>query len=442
MITIKNFRFFMMLLLCLTNKLSKAQKVEGELRGELHYADSDSLRARLCGLLAWELRYTKPGPALEFADKELSIARQENNLIRFADAFRVKAFLLVKSGKIMDGMLHFDSALVFAKRSGSFFYEASCYELIADMYFGHTDYEKAIALYAKAFEPAKRSGDLPMISRLNAQLAESFRISGGRKEYVQKYYSAALDNSVKLEDWAGAALVSIKLASEYVKHRQTSNALAELERSVELVNRDKTDALKYATNCHLLGSLYLAVGWLEEAERYALASIKIMERMERHDSLLPPLALVTNVYLKRGNTYAAEKYATRLIEEAMDRQSTFFIRDSYKAFIDIARLKYDNAAAAGFYEQYISYNETLSQLNKEQVISGMEKKAKLAHHEMELSCYLEKNALLKEKMKEHTTNFRDLMIIVTTSILIITGLTLFLVLLKRKINKINLERSN
>ncbi|MBC7864393.1 MAG: hypothetical protein IAF38_15575 [Bacteroidia bacterium] len=391
--------------LLLTPFFFNAQKTEGLLRGELEYAETDSMRARLCGLLAWEIKDTKIAEAFELAVKEIAIAHRENNDLLLADGFRTKAFTLVLAKKIAEGRQYYDSALVYAEKAGSLYYQASCYGFMAGIYSNYADHERAIELYTKGLKAAQGSGNVEVNAALSNNLAEACKAIGNRTELAQKYFSLALENYLKLEKWATATKVSANLAIEYMQTGDTAVALAELERTADLMNRDKTDAYNYATNAHGLALVYLNLGWLEEAERYALVSIKIMDRLQRPADALSPLSVITNVYIQQSNVTAAEKFADRLLADAKVEQAELFIRDGYKASADIARLKGDFFSALVYYEQYKVWSDSVFQLQQKQTISNMEIKAKFAQQELQIKYLVQKKAQENENI--NAINYRQ-----------------------------------
>lgn len=429
----------LLLLLCVPVFQVQGRDKAGELRRELEHAGSDSAYARLCGLLAWELKFANLNEALQLAEKEIEYGKRQHDFMRLADGYRVKALTLVIAEKITEGMPLYDSALFCAQKAGSMYYQASCYSLMAGMYGDHADYDKAIELYAKGLEIAQRSGDPQMISTLSNNLAEAYQGNGGRTALVQKYLAIALENSIRLKKWDNAAMNSSNLALEYAENGDTTKARAELKKAEDFMTRDKADAYRYATNCHVLASAYLNLGSPEKAKRYASSSLRIMDSLKRPDNALRPLSVLTDIYIQSRNIILAEKYAARLLNEAKAQQAKLYIRDGYKAYAGIARLKNDFRAALYYFEQYKMWNDSIFQLAREQSIAKMEARSKMMRQELEVRYETQKKQQENQNLKKLSDNLRTEKIIILIACLVFAVLGALLYLANRKKQKFNAE---
>lgn len=410
-----------------------------QLRQQLNRSLADSTRARLEGLLAWELRFSKPAEAIELADSEILLAKQLNDPLRLADGYRVKALTLVIAEKIPDGMADYDTALVYARKAGSLYYQASCYSLMAGMYGDHGDYDKAIELYAAGLTLAQQTNDPHLIATLSNNLAESYQSDGRETTLVQQYFSMALENSMKSGHWADAAMNAGNLAREYLNIGDTSAADAALTQAVELMNRDRSDVYRYGTTLHVLASVYLDLGKNGVAEMYALASLRIMDSLQRPDNALRPLTVLTSIYIAEKNLPQAERTATRLLNDGLAQHAKLYIRDGYKALSDIARLKKNDAEALRYYELYKAWNDSVFRADRERSISDMETRAALAQKELAVKYETEKKEAENANLKARNENLQSEKLLAIAACLVFVLLGVLLWLANRKKQKINAE---
>ncbi len=412
-----------------------------QLRQQIAKTSNDTTLARLYGLLAWEIKFTHKEEAEQLADKEIIIANKYHDYLLLADGYRIKALILVIQEKLEKGMMLYDSSLVYAKRSGNLYYQASCYSLMGGMYGDHGDYHKAIEFYSHGLEIAQKSGDAAMIATLSNNLAESYQSDGRETDLARNYFQMALDNSMKIENWGLAFMNSSNLVVEYINHGLMEKAKEELSRSIEMLNRARKDDYQFATNSHVLASAFYSMGNMEEAEKYSISSLRIMDSLQRPDNAMRPLTVITNIYLKTKSISKAEKYANRMLTDAKFRNAKLYIRDGYKALSDIAKLKNKPEEALRYYELYKSWNDSVFKVAREQSISNVEARSRLAQQELEIKYETEKKEkeieLQKAKLIELDTKQKNL--IIAASILLVL---IFVSLLAYRSARLRKEKIN
>jgi two-component system, sensor histidine kinase PdtaS len=399
-----------------------------QLRQEIKTVQSDSARARLSGLLAWELKFTKTEEAIVLADTEISIARKQQNYLQLSQGYRVKALALVIGEKIVVGMPYYDSALVYAKKAGSLYYQSSCYSLMAGMYGDHGDYDKAIELYGKGLEIAQQSADPKMIATLSNNLAEAYQNDARETHLIQQYFSLALENSLKIDDWPKAGMNSANLANEYMRVGENEKAKMELQRAIDLLNRGPKNDYQYATNSHVIASVYFGLNNMQKAEEYALISMHLLDSLEQPDNVLRPLSELAAIYVKTKNVSKAETYSTRLLENALEQNAKRYIRDAYKDLSDIARMKNNDKDALRFFELYKSWNDSIFEMAREESISNIEMRSLIAQKELEVKYETKKKAEQNETLKTENDRLGNekTFILIACLIFLLLGFLLFL----------------
>lgn len=410
-----------------------------ELKQKINNTTNDTALSRLYGLLAWELKFTDKEEAINLADKEIAIATKYKNNLLLADGYRIKALTLVIDERIAEGMALYDAALTYAKKAGSLYYQASCYSLMGGMYGDHGDYHKAIEFYSKGLEVAIKSGDAAMIATLGNNLAESYQSDNRETELTQKYFLMALDNSIKIKNWPVACMNSSNLANEYIKNGLNDKAKIELSRSINLLNNSAKNDYQFATNSHVLASIFYQLGNLKEAEKYALVSLHIMDSLQRPDNAMRPLTVLTNIYIKNKNLEKADIYANRMLKDALFRNAKLYIRDGYKALSDIERQKNNSALALKYFELYKSWNDSVFEISREQSISNIETRSKLAQKELEVKYQTEEKKKENEHLKKRNENLQQEKILAIVSCIIFIVLGLMLYFSNRRKQKINAE---
>lgn len=415
------------------------QDVVVRLRESIRAEKDDTVKARLLGKLAWELKFQDLHEAVLLAEQEIAIAYKYANHTLLADGYRVKALALVINEQIVDGMISYDSALVHARLASNPYYEASCYSLMAGMYGDHADYDKAIELYLKGLDVAIQTKDAKLIAMLSNNLAESYQSDGRDTKITQRYFIMALENSIRIQDWPMAGMCSANLAQEYTNIGKKSMAIAETKRAIELMNMNPADAYRWATTSHVLASVFFDSGNIADAEKYALASAHIMDSLKMPDNILRPLSILTKVYIAKNNLKTAESYSTQLLELAKAQNAKLYIRDAYKALSDIALIKQKYEDALLLHKQYKFWNDSVFEINREKVISNIEAKAKLAQNELEIKYDLKNKQQENENLRLLNKALNTERILAIIICMIFMALVFVLYFFNRKTRRINSE---
>lgn len=423
------------LLLIFVFSAAKTQEKITRLRNELKMARQDTARARLCGLLAWELKFSNSQEALSLANTEIELARKQKNDALLSDGFRVKALTLVIRENIVEGMLYYDSALIHARRARNLELEASCYSLMAGMYGDHADFDKAIDLYTKGYRIAVKSQSPKMIATLSNNLAEAYQSVGRNTLRVQEYFDIALKNSLKINDTENAAMNSANLALEFATNNENEKANHELKRSIELMYKKRTDPYRFATTGHVVAYAFMKLGYIREAEKYALASVHIMDSLQRPDNVLRPLLVLTEIYVSTGNTPKAHYYAEMMLDRAKQQHAKFYLREAYKALYDVAKKDKNYQEALNYFELYKSWNDSVFKTEREKSIAQVELESALAQKELEVKFKTEKRIAENKNLKNQNAVLESRQLIIFLACIVFSILITLLYFANRRKKK-------
>ncbi len=408
-----------------------------ELQKKAETTTNDTSRARLYGMLAWELKFADFANSIKYADEELRIASLNKNNFLLADGYRVKALTLVIHEKIPEGMMLYDSALVYAKKANDLILQSSCYSLMAGMYGDHSDYDKAIELYSKGLEIAQQSGDLKSIATLSNNLAETYQTAERNTELTQQYFQLALQSSNKIKNWPAAGMSSANLAKEYARIGEKQKAIEELKNSIELMSKDTKNAYQVATTSHIIASAYLDLKNLNEAEKYALHSASLLDSLNRPDNVLRPLTILTSIYILKNQIDKAQFFAKRLLEDGKKQGAKLYIRDAYKALSDIARIQNKWQDALAYFELYKVWNDSVFEMGREKSIAMVETRSILAQKELEVQYETQKKEQENKNLKSLNDNLRTEKIFAIVASVLFLALVILLYWQNKKRKKVN-----
>lgn len=379
----------------------EAQSKTEQLKQQVEKVKSDTALARALNELAWEMRFTDPQNAAEYAGRSASLFMKTGNSEGVSKAFRTRAFALIVGNHKLLSVLTYDSAILFAQKAKNPSLEASCLNYKGGMFGDFGDFDKAVEFYSAGLEIALKINDNRLIATFYNNLADAYQNIGGQTQRVQKYYNLALEHSLKAEKWPSAALNSANLAAELADQKKTGEAEKELERVFTLLKKTAYGTYSYAAANNQVAHVYEVSGNNLQARKYALLSYRIFDSLKMVNNLLQPLLILTHVETKAGDFAKAEEYGNLLLTKATEKKAKLYLKDAYKSLSDIARQKGNPAEALQLFEKYKSWSDSVFQMEREKNIAQMTFRAELAKYELEVRYQL---ALKENENKKLTTN--------------------------------------
>ncbi|MBK7959366.1 MAG: hypothetical protein IPK03_15500 [Bacteroidetes bacterium] len=400
---------------------------------------SDTLRARLTGELAWELKFVETERAIELANREIQIGKAYQHQLILAEGYRVKGLALVIQEKIIPGMACYDSSVLYAQKAKNTSYEISCYNLIGGMYNDHGDFDKSIEFYRKGLTLAQKTNDPKLIAILSNNLAETYQSSNRSTELVQRYLMLALDNSKQSKNWLAAGMNAANLALEFAKLGQMRKAEIVLKESIDLMNLNSAKSYQYGTTCHVLSSVFYELGDMNACIHYAQISIQIMDSLKQPDNALRPMTNLAHAFVRLKDISNAQLYATRLLSDAKKRNAKLYIRDGYKTLAEIAELKGDTKLALEHYKRYKTYNDSIFEINRERNITNMEAMAALSKNEQEIKFKTMQQSLENVNLKNQNSGLQKQRMLILILCLVFAALIVMLYKSNRAVSRVNID---
>jgi two-component system, sensor histidine kinase PdtaS len=366
--------------------IAKSQQKNSDvnsLKAKIQTATSDTTKARLQGELAWKIKFSNPNEAMALAETEIGIGYKYNDFLKLADGYRMKGLQLVVLEKYIQGEASYDSCIKYADMAKSDYYKASCYSLWAGLYGDHSDFDKAISLYEKGMGFAKKSKDATIIATLSNNLAELYKKAGRKSTEVEAMFSQSLSSFIEAEQWITAAVVSANLAQEYADKQNIAKAKSEIQHSLLLLQKDTSDKFFAAQAYNSYATIYLQLGEISLAKKYALMSKSILEQLKVPDNLLLTIEILTKIALAEKNYNDAEKYALQQLELANQQQSKINKSNAYKALAEIEENKGAYKLSLNYFQLYKSWSDSVYNEKKQQSIADVETKSLIAQKEFE-----------------------------------------------------------
>lgn len=398
--------FISLLLLCacLPGISNAAPANENRLRAELEAATTDTLRCRLYGELAWELKFTNNTEAYSLAAEEIKLAN--NNPLRLADAYRTQALVKVINNELSEGLRLYQIAIDNARKAKSELYEASCLSLIAGMYQDLGDYDQALHYYFEGLKVAEQGKEQKMVATLYNNIASVYGSAGYDPQFGLTYYRRALNEANRLKNYAFGALVASNMASVYMDARKQDSAEIMIVEALANNKASGTHGYEYAVTLTNVGEIYSRLKKYAEAEAYLKEAIAIQDSLKRPINVLGPVSILCNLYINNNKIAEAKTLADRLITTAREYNTKLYLREGYKLMSDIARRQGNTAQALDYYEQYSAWNDSVFNETREQSLANVRSRAELAQKELEVQYETGKKTQENQILKLQNNNLR------------------------------------
>lgn len=368
------------LLMCLTCA-SFAQSVE-DLRIQLTAANSDTAKARISGALAYKLLFTDSAEAERLIEEELKLAGGAPLLL--ADAYRSRALLYIIHNKRIEGLAHYDTAIAFALKANSAYYEASCLALIAGFYQDMGDYDRSLQYYFDALRVAERGKETKLTASTCNNIATVYAAAGRDNKQTLYYYHRALLTALQMKNFAFAGLVAVNLATEYMGTHQIDSAELMVQNALTYTGQSGQRGYEYAVVMTGAGNVYAELSQHQLAESFLQEGLSIQDSLKRPINAMGPLNSLCALLVKQKRWSEAEALVGRLLQDATKYETKIYIRESYRLLSDIAYAKQQFESALEFTKQQSRWNDSVFNETRQQSIANVQARAELAQREIEV----------------------------------------------------------
>jgi two-component sensor histidine kinase len=397
-----------------------------ELKQKIRETKADSTRMRLYNILAWELRFADHKESERLADEVIRMASVSNDYLRLAEAYKIKGFARIVEQSPEKSLDMYRIALDYADKANSGHVKSFVMGLIGGMYNDKGDYDKAISYYLQSVKIAEEYGDVEMTAFLSNCLAETYSDAGRPISVTLPLYQKALKIEIAMENWQYVGMIWSNIAKDYMLSGNKTEAEKAAEQSIVYLHKKADRAYVYATVTTDIGEMYLGLGKFAEAEKYLAEALVILDSLKTKDNVLIPLSALAKLYVKTNDVEKAETSAKRLLQLAKAFKTKLFLRDGYKVLSDIAKKRNQPALALQYYDQYIKWNDSVFNENKEKSIADIESRIKLEQKELEVKYETQKKSQENLELKRSILGLRykTVGIIIIAVLLLTLGIAL------------------
>lgn len=410
----------------------------------LKETELETLRCNVLGILA--SAYRDKGEN----EKSLAVLQKSLRICQQSKMNRTIHFTLTGIGRVYHNMAMYDSAFYYhqlAKEHGILAkddeYVSIAYNNMGNVLETKGDYNGALEFYIKSLEIKEKIGD-------NASIAVAYHNIGSIKLSMKKYAEAKESFLKSIEKAAGAQVIvihnTLKLGKVMALEGEIDSAIFYHLKSLEM---SKTSGFNNGIiESHLsLGEDFLSKNLLNKSYSHYTEALTLAQTSKRNSDESAALIGIAKLYLEatesKNETYKqliSKNEAEKLLEQAYTTSMEHKNMRNIVTCLDALRTFYaasgDNANHAKYAERYISYRDSLYQVQNADAIAQWETKYETAEKDKEITI-LEKDALLKDAQAKR----RRLLTIALAILAIVIGVIGFSLYNQLKLRqKLRMER--
>lgn len=306
---------------------------------DLSYIDTlPSTYAKVMKLasLMESLVYTSPKQANEVTEKVLELASNSTDENVKGISLNVEGMNLFCQKKYDASVLKYIEAIKYFERVDSSRYIAKLNNNIAASYTTSGDYEGGLTYYEKALKSYRRTNDTLWIAHTINNMAVSY-MSLKKFEESERAFDGAIGYYQLKGQNMFVGIGHLNLGNLNVETKKYAKAISQYNLAMQLVTPDQ-NKLVHAAALGGIGTAYLNLNQLDEAETNLQKSLVYAKELNHHEQLKVSLEGLAQVYEKEGNyKEALETY--KLYSIAKD---TFFQQTQNQSLVDAVE-KYEAA---------------------------------------------------------------------------------------------------
>lgn len=270
------------------------------------------------------------------------------------------------------------------------------------------NYSKALENLFTSLKLAEEIDNREGKGAVNIEIGNVYSESGNN-ELASIYYSRGLDylrkgNNEKL---FGRGLFN--LADEMLKKGMLDSSLVYTQEA-QLIFQKNEDTLAEAYSLGNLGMIYAQKGANRRAERNLSEAIDLLEKVSDYNAITEYLGTMADIYLEKGEEYAAINYA----ERSLDAAKSYGLRGGMEDIhLKLSKI-YDSAGNVSksydHFKQYVLYKDSIRNVQSVEEMANLRTDFELARKQTEV-----------DLLNEQKSNQRN--------IVIATAIALFLIML-------------
>jgi len=329
----------------------------------------------------------------------------------YIDALSVETKALWLLSQFEEAITRSDYMKEIATKLGDNLGIAKANNVIGNVYYDLSNYDKSLEYYMKALSFAKNSNDKRIEAYIHNNLGEIYNAIDAYDEAL-KYYMLSLEISQTLDEELIVGITQLNLAELHVKQGKVDEGLSFTHTALDMfVESEDYISISYAH--YLLAKIHRQTGRTEKAHRELILAIEIMRRMQDQISLVQAYTTMVELLIEEKNYDEALEY----VEDGLDVANRIGVKKSISQFALFAADLYERiehySKSLEYYKIYtdnrLKYEKEKEEEHQKNITAQIN--IEKAMHDKEI--YRLRNVELRKKSEEIHKLYEDMKIINT-----------------------------
>jgi len=263
------------------------------------------------------------------------------------------------------------------------------------------EYEKALEAYFISLSLANQKDSLKDAGAVSISIADAYSEMGNSNN-AEKYYTNAIALLRNTNDSLNLATALLNAGDEYFKQNKFELALQYFQESGAIF-RKSNFLIGTAYNLGNIGMIYAELGNDMEAEANMTRAIAILEELEDYYPISVYLTYMSDIYLKKNDWKAAERYAKRSLVLAQRYGLKEQISDANLKLSELYEHVGNYKISNSYYKDHIKYRDSVLNVKNIEAMADLRTDYEVAQKQVEVDLLEKENQLqfLKSKRQRN-----------------------------------------
>lgn len=432
--------FFLLLLNGFLSFTSFCQKNGiDSLQNVLKTIPSDTSKIKILNQLGSELYdKTEYDVALQYINEAKQLAEEINYKTGLAKSYKLTAYILIKKGEFTNASDAVDKLIEIQKGLDNKMEIGGAYNLKGNIFLMKGDFKDALGFLFAGLKILERTSNRKAISMVYNGIGIAY--------YNQRNYDKAAEafkTSIRfkdsINDKLGIAVGYNNLGNIYLDEKNYSEAIRNFTESLKL-RQEIGDKQGQADSYDNIGIAYYEQENYDEALKNHFRALEIAKELKYLYVISHSYINIGKVYLKLGRLGAADEYLNLAADIGRKLEDKVFIKDVYQQLSELNYLRGNYKKAFEYHKVYSLYIDKLYDMESNKQMTEMSEKYESEKKDRKLLKLAKENEIKQIELERKKVEKRNLLIVVSGSIITMLILLLLGVILKRsntKVNKVN-----
>lgn len=320
---------------------------------------SDSVRINAYLDLAWELKSSQPGVAMQNAQKGIDLAEALKEESLLAKGLAIMGVIYRQNGNFPVAMDYQHEAYSIYSRLNDGLGQARTLGNMGLIFFNQGQYEKALDYFFQAVRLHEKQNNLEGIAPVLNNIGRAYQYQKNYK-LAEAYHLRSLNIKKELNDQKGISYSLNSLGAISIEAGNYELAL-EYYKQALAIRENLPDLRELASSLRETGQLYLLMDSLDRSATYLQRAIRIYTQLGDQWGVAQSNNYLAEAYIRRGNLNRGQQLLENSLETSRRMGLAPLTMENYRALASLAVKRNNYREAYNLQEKLIRMRDSVAQ---------------------------------------------------------------------------------